>query len=392
MFLRGGNMPERKARIILGIFSTAIFLTACGGNLPGQATQTLILATNTLRSSEKGPIPSFTSTLTSSFTPTPLALLGITQTITASNVENLREWGRLENVNSVECIQYSPDGSLIAAGLTNGALLIWNVAGKKVQTWIIPMDKREWNGSFYVPIKAIAFSPNGQLLASPSRRFINIWKVSDGILVNQMDAFAYSSGLAFSPDGRLLASGDSDGIRVWRMDTGGPMYSMDFNSPSGGYPRVAFSPDGNLLAIASHETPKIMKINDGSLRSMEDPHTGGAMSVSFSPDSKLLASASSDGKINIWNVSDGILTNSLDGHTDQAFSASFSPDGSILASGSKDNTVRLWSVADGALKLTLEGHEFAITSVAFSPDGKLLAFASIDGTINLWGITGSGVR
>jgi WD40 repeat protein len=385
-------MPERKARILLGLFSTAIALTACGGNLSGQATKTILLATNILRSSERGPTPFSASTLLPSFTHAPLTPPGYTQMITASNVENLREWGRLENVDSVECIQFSPDGSLIASGLVNGALVIWNVVDQKVQNWIIPMGKREWNGSIFVPIEAVAFSPNGRFLASPSRRFINIWNVSDGTLVKQLDAFAYTSGLAFSPDGRLLASGDSNGIRVWLIDTGGPMYSLDFESPSGGYPRVAFSPDGNLLAIASHETPKIMNINDGSLRSLEDPHTGGAMSVSFSPDSKLLASASSDGKINIWNVTDGRLTNSLDGHTDQVFGASFSPDGSILASGSKDNTVRLWSVVDGALKLTLEGHEFAITSVAFSPDGKLLAFASLDGTINLWGITGSGVR
>jgi WD40 repeat protein len=56
--------------------------------------------------------------------------------------------------------------------------------------------------------------------------------------------------VAFSPDGKLLASAGDAGVRVWNLATGQPV-GAPMTGPTGVVRAVAFSPDGKLLASAS---------------------------------------------------------------------------------------------------------------------------------------------
>jgi WD40 repeat protein len=58
------------------------------------------------------------------------------------------------------------------------------------------------------------------LLASGSSdKTIRLWRVRDGLLLNELKGHTYSvDSLAFSPDGTVLASGSSDGtIGLWQV-------------------------------------------------------------------------------------------------------------------------------------------------------------------------------
>jgi uncharacterized protein with WD repeat/nitrous oxidase accessory protein NosD len=280
----------------------------------------------------------------------------------------------------VRSVAFSPDGQLLASGSADYTIKLWEVAtGSLVRTlsghtsWVI----------------SVAFSPDGRLLASGSDDYtIKLWEVATGSLVRTLSghtSWVYS--VAFSPDGRLLASGSNDKtIKLWDVATGSLVRTLSGHTNY--VNSVAFSPDGQLLASGSADyTIKLWEVASGSEVRTLSGHTSWVISVAFSPDGRLLASGSGDNTIKLWDVATGSLVRTLSGHTNYVNSVAFSPDGRLLASGSDDKTIKLWEVASGREVRTLSGHTNYVRSVAFSPDGKLLASGSNDKTIKLWDIS-----
>jgi WD40 repeat protein len=339
--------------------------------------------------------------------------------------------------NSGGYITYSPDGTLLAAGISDGSILILDVLSGRIE--LPPLTGHtSW-------FNEIAFSPDGKALASLNNDgTFRIWEPITGearlILDSPREGVMFGNALAFIPGSDLMLVSDADGnnliidiqtgevksslSQLWNIRE---LMSSNDISPDGSWlaatsgnipttvdiwdlnglvegrsehplfrleghknvlTSVDFSLDGRILASGSFDsTVKLWKLspNGGQELMTLNEHSGPIRKVRFSPDGSSLAAMSMDGKILVWDISPqgGGELRTLVGHKDVVWSIAYNMDGSLLASASFDGTVRLWNAVNGNLTRTFDNHQGMVYSVSFSPDGKYLASSGEDFTVRI---------
>lgn len=279
-------------------------------------------------------------------------------------------------------VAFSPDGQLLASASGECSVILWDMATRQ------RVDTLMGHGG---AVLSVAFSPDGRLLASAGEDgTVILWDVAKGQRVQTLKGHEKRVlSVAFSPDGRLLASASYDKtVILWDVSWGEEVVKLHHDVQVLG---VAFSPDGKLLASASDDN-KAEDDNRVILWDMEtrqrlhtfEGHEERVRSVAFSPDGGQLASASEDNTVILWDVTKRTLLKRLKGHEGDVLGVAFSPNGSRLASASADETVILWDVAERKQLAKLAGHRARVQGVAFGPDGKQLASASKDKHVILW--------
>lgn len=274
-----------------------------------------------------------------------------------------------ETVGSVRAIAFSPDGQIIATGTNYGVIILRESrTGKEIRRF-------QYN---FAEIQTLAFSPDGEHLVSGNSSYpftpniepglVIEWEVSSGKLLKIIGYYSnVVDSAAYRADGKLLATIGTERapnpkgqMSLWKV-TGGDLFEdISFEWPPngvGGISAMAFSPDGNILALSLTST---------------------------------------DNSIILWDTSAPALPSTLkviktlNGYTGGVLQIAFSPDSKILASANGDNSIKLWQISTDKLLATFTGHTRLIETLNYSPDGKLLATTSLDQTLKLWRITSSG--
>ena len=283
-------------------------------------------------------------------------------------------------VNDIAC---SPDGRLVATASSDYIVRLWNADNGALL--------HEFKGHVS-PVIAVAFSPDGQTLASATESLVQFWEVSTRYSGRAIEGHMGAlQSVAVSADGRLLATAVDNRILVWSLEDQTLRHILLGHSDL--IYRIAFSSQGNMLASASADkTVRLWNVMTGLATQTIAGHQGAVMDVSFAPNGQLLATASEAQTIRLWRTADGNLLQTLTGHQDAVTTVCFNSTGRLLASGSSDQTIKLWAIPEGRLQQTLTGHSGIIWQVTFSDDDKLLASAALDRTARLWQVEGGHLR
>lgn len=183
-------------------------------------------------------------------------------------------------------LSFSPDGGVLAFGGLNGVIL------RDVTTGAIRRL-----GGHSQPVLSVAFSPNGQRLASGSFDDpVIIWDVSAGQPLRTLPGHNLgTAALVFSPDGQWLITGDQqDHIRGWSVDNGQLLQTI-----AGRGQDLALGPDGTLLAYKPTVDTIALWDIAGKREVFRDT---GERPLAFSPNGRVLAAGATDGVVTLWGI------------------------------------------------------------------------------------------
>jgi WD40 repeat protein len=230
--------------------------------------------------------------------------------------------------NNANVIKFSPDGQYLATGTGGGGstlnLNLWRVSDGVRLVGRIPAFT---NGTI-----SLSFSSNGQYLAAAGFHATGykIYHVPDMALVAEVGNFdpdlgynVRTNAVAFSPDGQLIAAGDNRGVHLRSAADGSLVRILNTNAPySMKTDAVAFSPDGQYVvagvdAVDSQYATcidcalKMFRVSDGTLvRTFSNGNNMTFPKVAFAPGGTIIGAAyahdhDNGGAVQFWDVNTG---------------------------------------------------------------------------------------
>jgi WD40 repeat protein len=287
-------------------------------------------------------------------------------------------------------LTFNPDGTLLAAGGSRRAVMVWTLATGEGEYYLEPAELGVITG--------LDFSSDGRQLIAGGNAEYWYWDTDTPSSINYMKptdfgfttmsskfhvaqtgskaAFADAHGnlviaelssdgtytkivelddpgvtspyeIVFNRDGSILFTGTGQQIDQWDTETGKHLTGL---SVDGSITELALNSDGTLMAVGTEDPEtqaaiiQLWDVATGKVVATLNPQKGPLTSITFSPNGKLLAWGSSENVIYIWDVETHKQLAELNGPTGWGKSLAFSPDSTLLASGGDDGVVRLWSI------------------------------------------------
>jgi WD40 repeat protein/tRNA A-37 threonylcarbamoyl transferase component Bud32 len=385
--------------------------------------------------------------------------LNLWNTVTS---ERLKEWAGHELSFPVR-VAFHPSGRSFVSSGWDGKLRLWSfpkaeeiihIGGEGLQLEVDPMGRwlscYGWDGNWprlyeLAAIPActtlqkkqaideqsegtLAFSRNGQWLAYPTERGVQVWHSGSGRSIATLPTGLTRSVLFAPGDDHLLVSG-TNGCWDWplRLEPGnndlviGPprqvaplarsgravagsesfvvvsgnscavvdRATMSFKTKIGNHPRLRFlavQPDGSLLATGGWNAYGVKVWNFDSGELVKELTTALSPSVEFTPDGRALIVGTSE-EYAVWDTASWSVQRRLSRGTDNNIqgTVAFSPAGDLMAVAHTRSLIRLLRLDSFEVIADLESpNAETLFDLEFSLDGAHLAALRGADTVELW--------
>lgn len=237
-------------------------------------------------------------------------------------------------------ISSAADGSACASSGLDGQINLWAMTDEGCEhTRTIDAGPGEcWK---------VALHPQGGVVANGTQNgSVHMWNTLTGERAGSLRTRSskFVLAVAFSPDGALLASASMNGgVSIFDVASAAPLRELGASTMP--VRALAFSPDSSLLGVGADDASfALYEVGTGSVVHSFTAHAGWVLSASFSPRDGVVATSSTDRQVKLWDIGTRKCVQAFgDLHTESVWQVAFDSTGERLVSVSEDKSVQVFN-------------------------------------------------